>query len=67
MSNKTWSLEEIGPSCDRSIFCSDSLEQNIWNKVEKFCSIGEDQKTLMSTFGVFFNCETLISRREKGC
>ena len=58
------SLEEIGPSYDQNVFCSSSPGQNIWNKVEKFSKIGQDQKTLISTYGVFFECKMLIFGRE---
>ena len=62
MSNKMWREDsaKLWPKC----FCSDSPEENIWNKIEKFSKIGRDYETLISNFGVFFDYKILISGRD---
>ena len=68
---KNWRLKETRPSCDKKFSCSDNHGQNIWNKIEKSSKIGQDKKSLISSFTCFFNYffQSLISGRDtgKGC
>ena len=34
--------------------------QNIWNKIEKYSKIGQDKKSLISTFACFLTATTKV-------
>ena len=51
---KNWSLKEAAPSYDQKFVCLENPGQNIWNKVDKSSKIGQDKKSLISTFACFF-------------
>ena len=50
---KNWSLEETLLSYDQKFICSDKSGKNSWNKVKKSSKIGQDYRTLISTFAYF--------------
>ena len=56
--SKNWSLKENGSSYDQKCVFSNNSGQNIWNRLEKSSKIGQENKTLMSTFAtklIYFN------------
>ena len=55
---KNWSLRETEQIYDQEFTCSDNPGQNIWNKIEKSSKIGQDKKSLSSTFACFWTTIT---------
>ena len=58
---KNWSSKWTGWSYDQLFACSDNPGQNIWNKMEKSSTTGQEKKSL-SIFGCFkYYYQSLIS------
>ena len=53
--SKIWSMKETGLSYGQKFVCSDNPGKNIWNKIKKFSKIGQDKKSLLSSFAGFLN------------
>ena len=46
-------MKDTGSICDQKFVWSDNPGQNIWNKIEKSSKIGQEKKSLISTFEGF--------------